>query len=529
MKFLKVTSILSSIALVLASGPTDGEAEADPNSAVVKLTTDSFNEFLINNPLVLAEFYAPWCGYCKKLAPEYVKAADSLNESHPNIKLAQIDCTVEEDLCRQFGIRGYPTLKVLRGPENSEDYEGPREAQGIEEYMIKQTLPSVSVPETVEEFLSLIEEQAKPFIIQISGKGDEESNSTFTSVADSLRKDFNFITAKSEDIINSLSTKYFDFDVSSYLDKVGYFVIHPKENSIIPFTAEVSKDALINFFKTEVVPYFGDINRDTYMMYMESPLPLGYYFYKTEEQREAVEETFNKLGKSLRGKMNFVGLDANLFGRHAESLNMDPEIVPLFAIQENASGKKYGVDQTENPDGPSIEQIEELVEQFIEGSAKPIVKSEPMPTDEEISSLPVYPLVSHNHDALLEDLSKDIFVEYYAHWCGHCKKLAPIWDTLGGLFKEHPESNVVVAKIDHSKNDVDTYAQIEGYPTLLFYPANGEIDEKTGLRIPVPYEGARELDSFIDFIKNKSSLNVDGSEFKQPEVEEDAEVEHDEL
>ena len=90
-----------------------GDAVADPNSAVVKLTSENFASFIEENPLILAEFFAPWCGYCKMLGPEYSKAADSLNESHPKIKLAQIDCTEDEALCMEHGIRGYPTLKSL--------------------------------------------------------------------------------------------------------------------------------------------------------------------------------------------------------------------------------------------------------------------------------------------------------------------------------------------------------------------------------------------------------------------------------
>lgn len=65
-------------------------------------------------------------GHCKALAPEYEEAATTLKEK--NIKLAKIDCTEEADLCQSYGVEGYPTLKVFRGPENITPYAGQRKA-----------------------------------------------------------------------------------------------------------------------------------------------------------------------------------------------------------------------------------------------------------------------------------------------------------------------------------------------------------------------------------------------------------------
>lgn len=537
-----LATLLAVVSISQAGGPADGDAVADPNSAVVKLTSDNFASFLEENPLVLTEFFAPWCGYCKMLGPEFSKAADSLNESHPKIKLAQVDCTQDEELCMEFGIRGYPTLKIIRDGDSkqAEDYQGPREASGIAEHMIKQSLPAVQIPETWEDLEKLIEEQTKPFVLQVNSATDD----IFQKVANVKRKDFSFINV-GKDFIKQLGTK-----LNKDLKKASYLVVHPKQLAdAIGFDGKKADvESLTKWIDVETLPYFGEMDRDTYMSYMTSPLPLAYYFYKTAEQREAVADDLAKLGKQYRGKINIVGLDANLYGRHAEAINMDPEVVPLFAIQLIEDNKKYGINQKEYPEGPSVKVIEKFVKDYFDGKLKPIVKSEELPTAEEIAANPVVKLVGHNYNDILNNSEKDIFVKYYAPWCGHCKKLAPTWEELAEIFGSNKgETGVIIADIDHTANDVDVPFEIQGYPTLLLFPANGEIDEKTGLRKPVVFEGQRELDSLIDFVKENGALKVDGTELQaklkeareaaeeaagdvKDEVEEAAEkVEHDEL
>lgn len=105
-------------------------AEITEEDNVIILTDSNFDEFLTKFDFVLVKFNAPWCGHCKKLAPEYSRAAKYFKEKSANIRLAQVDATKETELAKKFEVSGYPTLKfmVKGSPIN---YEGGRVEKDI--------------------------------------------------------------------------------------------------------------------------------------------------------------------------------------------------------------------------------------------------------------------------------------------------------------------------------------------------------------------------------------------------------------
>eukprot|EP00127_Corallochytrium_limacisporum_P002473 Clim_evm30s128 gene=Clim_evmTU30s128 len=134
------------------SGGSSGGGYGSPNEPgggrnVVKLNQANFKEKVLDSQEAwMVEFYAPWCGHCKTLAPEWAKAADEL--VHSGVKLGAVDATVESGLASQFGVQGYPTIKVFRPGKKSgaEDYNGARTANDIVAFASELTPP----PEVTE-------------------------------------------------------------------------------------------------------------------------------------------------------------------------------------------------------------------------------------------------------------------------------------------------------------------------------------------------------------------------------------------
>eukprot|EP00123_Amoebidium_parasiticum_P000841 comp11741_c0_seq1/m.6331 comp11741_c0_seq1/g.6331 ORF comp11741_c0_seq1/g.6331 comp11741_c0_seq1/m.6331 type:complete len:362 (-) comp11741_c0_seq1:137-1222(-) len=107
-----------------------------PPTAVTVLSESNFGEIVLdNNKNVLVEFYAPWCGHCKALAPTWEKVAQNF-KLEPNCVVANLDATQHSDVAQKFEVQGYPTIKFFSaGDKTPTDYNGGRDEADLMKFL----------------------------------------------------------------------------------------------------------------------------------------------------------------------------------------------------------------------------------------------------------------------------------------------------------------------------------------------------------------------------------------------------------
>lgn len=462
-----------------------------PPEATLVLTKDNFDETVNNADIILVEFYAPWCGHCKRLAPEYEKAAKELSQRSPPIPLAKVDATVETELASRFGVSGYPTLKIFRKGKAFE-YNGPREKYGIVDFMSEQAGPPSKQVQAAKQVQELIKDGDDAVIVGLFSSEQDAAYELYIEACNALREDFTFRHSFSSEVAKLLKASPGQIVIvqpekfhSKY--EPGSHKLSVKEST--------SVSELQDYFRKHSIPLVGHRKpSNDAKRYAKRPLVVVYYGVDFSfDYRIATQFWRSKVLDVAKDfpEYTFAIADEEDYAEELKSLGLSEsgEEVNVGILADG--GKKFAVE----PDEFDSELLREFVVAFKKGKLQPIIKSQPLPKN---NKGPVKVVVGKTFDEIVMDTQKDVLIEFYAPWCGHCKKLEPEYLALGKKYKS--EKNLVIAKMDATANDVpnDNY-KVEGFPTIYFAPSNNK-------QSPVKFVGGdRTVEGLSKFVEEHAT------------------------
>lgn len=470
---LLVTLLVSAFAAI--------EVDSD---GVLILTDKNFDEAISENPLMLVEFYAPWCGHCKQLAPEYAKAAKEL--ANEPVKLAKVDATEEKEIGSRFEVKGFPTIKFFNTGKPT-DYSGGRTSADIVSYMKKKSGPPAVTINTVED-LTNTQEANDAFVVGY-----------FADVTSAEAKAFTTAASQDEDNVYTITSSA-DVKAELGLSADTVVVLKAFDEGRNDMAAGTDSAAIADFVAGNVIPLINTYSREKAKKIFGSPVKVHALFFTDgdADHHEKTVESFKSAASEHKGKVLFVNIpstEKNIL----DYFGLTEGDLPAFVLADMSEQgmKKYPFSGEITSDAVSA-----FVGEFNAGTLKPTLKSEtPEPADTEG---PVTVLRGESFADIVVNNDKDVLVEFYAPWCGHCKKLAPIYDELGEKFQDN--DNVVIAKMDATANEIDVDGvNVSGFPTLIFFKGN---DKKN----PVTYKGGRDLESFVSYLEENAHHSVSVSD-----------------
>ncbi|XP_067935563.1 protein disulfide-isomerase A4-like [Watersipora subatra] len=473
-----------------------------PPEAVVALNSlDELEAFTESAPLTLVEFYAPWCGHCKKLAPEYEKAAKDLLSQTPPIKLAKVDATANSELAKKYDVTGYPTLFMFRAKtsENGEvkvksyPYDGPRQHGGIVEYLVKQSGDAARAVNSLKELKAnmLVDD------VIVVGMFSSSETAAYDLYQDSIsivRDKYAFLYTTSGEI----RQKYGVANKEAVVVILPELLVtqHDKPFHVLTVEDDTENTAVLGFIDAHETPLIGTKSSSTKERFTKRPLcvlfvPVDWsheYRQMTASWRDKLLPIANKYRKDFHFAMS----DDEQNNQDVKSFGLDDSGSDFSFGCYGINGDKYPMEEL---DEWEEEEVEEFLDKVKAGAAKSFLRSQIAPKKQ---TKPVLTVTGSTFKDIVFDESKDVLIELYAPWCGHCKKFEPEYKKFAKKLAN--EKNLVIAKMNADANDgADGYG-VMGYPTIYMAPA-GKKDK------PVKYEGNRDPEDLEKFVREHAEVS----------------------
>lgn len=327
------------------------------------------------------------------------------------MKLAKVDATVNNELAKNFEIRGFPTLKYFKNGKPS-DYNGGRTEGEIVSWLSKKIGPAVA---TISDEAGLLkfQESRDAFALGAFDSADSESAKKFTSAA-----------SADDSHVYAITT---DAGVKAKLGVTADTVVVLKSfddlRADLPLTDDVSEDAITEFVAGNSVPLVQVFSPESSKKIFSSKIQKHLLFFTKHgsDHHEPVVSAYRAAAAQFKGQALFVNVPTSE-KKILEFFDLTEETVPATILADlgSESGiKKYVFGGEHTTDG-----VVEFLNSFFDGKLKPSLKSEEVQADDATGDVVVLRGKSFADIVLNND--NDVFVEFYAPWCGHCKKLGKV-------------------------------------------------------------------------------------------------------
>ncbi|XP_075930849.1 protein disulfide-isomerase-like isoform X1 [Petromyzon marinus] len=484
------TSSLASLLLLLLAAGANVKAHVPEVEGVLILSQDNFSEALESEGnYLLVAFVSGSCEQCSELPPKLARTVELLRERGAPVRLGSLDGETHATLATEFDVSHYPDFLLFDPGSRAKPrhYHGLWEAEALAKWATRRAGPPAVTVATTAEAQAFVDSDS---LVLLGFFKDTESRDlkTFLEIADTY-DEVPFGVTSSEEV-------FAKYGVSS--DSIVLF--KKFDEGQVVFTEQVEREKLVHFVQLQELPSVVTYSDETFPLLFSGLVNVHILLFANASSEGFPElfEQFKAAAPPFRGKILFVLLNS--------AVPENDNVLDLFELTDGArlpAIRLVKVNKDMVKHVPSFSDfttanITSFCQDYLDEHNKPFSKSQEIPKD--WNKRPVKVLVGKNFDEFVFDETKNVFVEFYASWCDHCKKLAPVWEQLGVQYKDH--DNIVIAKMDAEKNEVAA-VHIPGYPKIKYFPAG------PGKKI-INYTGERTLEAFTRFLESGGQVQSSG-------------------
>ena len=421
-------------------------------------------------------FMVPWNEEYQQYITNIQPFIKELKEAYPNIGFAQINCAIHRNLYVKYDYPGYGRIVLGAQGKKIDTYKGEITFDSINEFIDHRLIPSV-IPidsaKSYEKYLSNI--KYKPLLCYF-GKDFNELQA-LEKVAIESQRNYEFIKIESDDLRAQLKYKYRELVLFKSYDE-NQISITGTDSS--PLSYEMIK----HFLKKYGHPLIMEYDEKTKSYLFDQNNSFIFFLRKGTQQ---MNEIMNSVAFFTREKLQTISVNIdNPFSLHFQRQIGIKQVPSVLLVDLRGIPKMYLLEKNSTN---SHEPIIQFVNNWDKGKVpKKYIK---LPGELKGSVLPL------TEDTFMKEVienDKDVFVKFYAPWCGHCKKLAPIYEELSDKLKANKK--LVIAEMDATINHVPSVV-IKSYPTLFLY-AKDKKDK------PIQFNGENTVKGMEKFLRQNA-------------------------
>ncbi|KAH9768321.1 WPP domain associated protein [Citrus sinensis] len=260
----------------------------DEKEDAVNLSDKNFSDVLAKNQHVMVAFYAPWCFWSKKLAPEYEAAATELKGK---AVLAKVNAINEIELAKRWGIQGYPTIYFFVNGVHVDTYYHDRKKDAIVNYIktkMAGDLYTVMTTENAEHLLTAQSTIALGFLNSLKGLEGE-----VLVAASKLHPDVLFFQTTRADVAKM-------FLIDPEIKRPALVLLEKESKQLSHFDGPFTISVIDDFISSNKIPLMITYSRETTPLILNSPLKLLWLFAAVHDSE--AKSIFQETARAFKGK-----------------------------------------------------------------------------------------------------------------------------------------------------------------------------------------------------------------------------------